>query len=270
MKVKNKVIVVTGGGGGLGRALVLHLLELGAKVAAIDINEKALRETTILAGEHGKNLSTHILDITDRKKVLLFPEEVIKIHRAIDGIINNAGIIQPFIHVNELDFQKIEQVMNINFYGALYMVKAFLPHLLQRPEAHIVNVSSLGGFIPFPGQTIYGASKAALKLLTEGLYAELKNISVKVTIIHPGAMQTKIMSNSGLKTSTEEESAPKNKMMLKPEDAARQVIKAMEKNKFRAMVGKDARMLDYIYRIHPRKAVEFIVKKMGSRTLRNE
>ncbi len=92
-----------------------------------------------------------------------------------------------------------------------------LPHLLQRSEAHIVNVSSLGG----PGQTIYGASKAALKLLTEGLYAELKGTPVKVTIIHPGAMQTKIMSNSGLKTSIDEAKVPKNAMMLSPDAAAK-------------------------------------------------
>ncbi|MFX0555409.1 SDR family NAD(P)-dependent oxidoreductase [Maribacter sp. CXY002] len=264
MKVKNKVIVVTGGGGGLGRALVLHLLELGAKVAAVDINGQALEETKNLAGGQSKHLSTHILDITDKAKVKSFPGEVLKTHGTIDGIINNAGIIQPFVPVNELDYNVIDRVMNINFFGSLYMVKAFLPHLLERPEAHIVNVSSLGGFIPFPGQTIYGASKAALKLLTEGLYAELKDTSVKVTIIHPGAMQTKIMSNSGLKSSIEETEAPKSTMMLLPEDAARRVIKAMEKDKFRAMVGKDARMLDVIYRIYPRKAVDFIVKKMGS------
>ncbi|GBF21133.1 MULTISPECIES: SDR family NAD(P)-dependent oxidoreductase [Arenibacter] len=267
MKVKNKVIVVTGGGGGLGQALLLKLLELDAKVAAVDIDEGALKETVKLAGEFGKNLSTHVLDITDREKVLLFPKEVIKIHGEVDGIINNAGIIQPFVHVNELDFKKIEQVMNINFYGSLYMVKAFLPHLLKRPVAHIANISSLGGFMPFPGQTIYGASKAALKLLTEGLYAELKDTNVKVTIIHPGAMSTRIMSNSGLEGVEAEDDTARNSMILSPENAALQVIKAIEKDKFRAMVGKDARMLDTLYRLHPRKAVDFIVKKMGSRPI---
>lgn len=264
MKVKNKVIVVTGGGGGLGRALVLHLLNMGATVASVDINAQALEETVNLAKEHKTRLSSHVLNITDTKKVSDLPEMVIKSHGAVDGIINNAGIIQPFINVNNLDFKKIEQVMNINFYGALYMVKAFLPYLLKRPEAHIVNVSSLGGFIPFPGQTIYGASKAALKLLTEGLYAELKETNVKVSSIHPGAMETKIMSNSGLEVKSEETENPKGSMILSPEDAAKKIIRAMEKDKFRAMVGKDARMLDIFYRIHPRKAVDFIVKKMGS------
>lgn len=266
MKVKNKVIVVSGGGGGLGQALVLNLLESGAKVAAVDINEEALKETRKLAGGQNGNLTLHVLDITDRVKILSFPEEVIKAHGKVDGIINNAGIIQPFINVNNLDFKKIDQVMNINFYGSLYMTKAFLPHLLKRPVAHIANISSLGGFMPFPGQTIYGASKAALKLLTEGLYAELKDTNVKVTIIHPGAMSTKIMSNSGLEGVEAEDDTARNSMILSPENAALQVIKAIEKDKFRAMVGKDARMLDILYRLHPRKAVDFIIKKMGSRS----
>jgi short-subunit dehydrogenase len=119
--------------------------------------------------------------------------------------------------------------------------------------------------MPFPGQTIYGASKAALKLLTEGLYAELKHTNVKVSIIHPGAMATKIMSNSGLEASKVEEDTAKNSMVLSPNHAAIKVIKAMEKDKFRAMVGKDATLLDLMYRLSPKRAVDFIVKKMGSR-----
>ena len=262
MKVSNKVIVVTGGGGGLGRALVLNLLQKGAKVATIDINEYALKETKNLSGKYASNLSTHILDITNRDKVLAFPDEVIKIYGSVDGLINNAGIIQPFIHVNKLDLDKIEQIMNVNFYGSLYLIKAFLPHFLSKPEGHIVNVSSLGGFMPFPGQTIYGASKAALKLLTEGLYAELKSTNVRVTVIHPGAIRTNIMANSGLENSIDASTAKESNKALEPEIAAAVIIKAMEKNKYRATVGKDSFMLDIIYRIAPRFATNLIVKKM--------
>jgi len=76
--------------------------------------------------------------------------------------------------------------------------KLFLPLLLERPEAHLVNVSSMGGFIPFPGQTIYGAAKAAVKIFTEGLLSELKETPAKVTVVHPGAVATNITQNSGL------------------------------------------------------------------------
>ena len=107
------------------------------------------------------NVSTHVLNITDRAEVERLPELVIARHGAVDGLINNAGIIQPFVRVKDLDYEAIERVMNVNFYGTLYMTKAFLPCLLKRPEAHIANVSSMGGFLPVPGQSIYGASKAA-------------------------------------------------------------------------------------------------------------
>ena len=148
MKVENKVIVVTGGGNGIGRELVLHLLARGAKVAAVDIDQAALQATVDLAGDKKANLSTHIVNITDKEAVEALPEQVIAQHGAVDGIINNAGIIQPFVKLNELEYPAIERVMNINFYGTLYMTKTFLPHLLKRPAAHITNISSMGGFRP--------------------------------------------------------------------------------------------------------------------------
>ncbi|HZM22970.1 MAG TPA: SDR family NAD(P)-dependent oxidoreductase, partial [Anaerolineales bacterium] len=150
MKVQDKVVVITGGGNGIGRELVLNLLSKGASVAAVDINESALQETALLSGNKKDKLSTHIVNITNKDAVAALPEQVISRHGTVDGIINNAGIIQPFVRVNDLDYAAIERVMNVNFYGTLYMTKAFLPHLLTRPEAHIANVSSMGGFMPFP------------------------------------------------------------------------------------------------------------------------
>jgi len=179
MKVQNKVVLVTGGGNGMGRELVLNLLSRGASVAAVDINETALQKTVELAGSKSDNLSTHIVNITNKDAVAALPEQIIAKHGAIDGIINNAGIIQPFERIKDLDYAVIERVLNVNFFGTLYMTKEFLPHLLKRPEAHITNISSMGGFLPVPGQTVYGASKAAVKLFTEGLRSELLNTSEK-------------------------------------------------------------------------------------------
>jgi NAD(P)-dependent dehydrogenase (short-subunit alcohol dehydrogenase family) len=160
MKVHKKTIVVTGGGNGMGREMVLNLLRKGAKVAAVDMREDFLIETQNLAGSTACNLSLHVLNITDKTAVDHLLTEVIQHHGAVDGLINNAGIIQPFVKIVDLEFDAIEKVMNVNFYGSLYMIKAFLPHLLKRPEAHLVNVSSMGGFLPVPGQSVYGASKA--------------------------------------------------------------------------------------------------------------
>ncbi len=264
MKVLNKVICVTGGGNGIGRELVLELLKKGSKVAAVDISRKALEETAALADDQDGKLSLHVLDITDLKAVEMLPSEIVKHHGAVDGIINNAGIIQPFIPVKDLDYDLARKVMDINFYGTLYMVKAFLPYLLKRPEAHIVNVSSMGGFLPVPGQSLYGASKAAVKLLTEGLHSELKNTPVKVTVVFPGGVETNIMKNSGVEMEKAklDDKAAKYKM-LTPIMAARIIIKGMEKNKYRVLAGSDARFMDKFYRLCPKQAASLIADKLS-------
>jgi len=268
MKVQNKTIVVTGGGSGMGRELVLALLKKGAKVVAIDINKDSLEETVRIAGDNGSNITLFVLDITNKLAVEETVMEMIEELNSIDGLINNAGIIQPFVAVKDLDYKTTERVMNVNFWGTFYLTKTLLPHLLSRPEAHIVNVSSMGGFIPFPTQTIYGASKAAVKILTEGLYAELRNTAVKVTVVHPGAIMTNITQNSGLGGPKVENNDKNSNMALSPSKAAAIIIQAMEKNKFRATVGKDAWFLDKLYRLAPKFATNFIGKMM-KKQLRN-
>ncbi len=262
MKVKEKVIVVTGAGNGLGRSLTLQLLKSGAKVVAVDVRMESLEETAKIAGVKEDKLLTIATDITDRSMVNKLPQKIIEAYGVVDGLINNAGVIQPFVRVNDLDFESIERVMNINFYGAVNMTKAFLPYLLDRPEAHIVNISSMGGFLPVPGQSIYGASKAALKLFTEGLYAELLDTNVRVTVVFPGGMSTNIASNSGVQMDdTGDKSSYK---MLGPDVAAQLILSGMMKDKFRIKVGSDSKTMDVLYRLNPRFATNLIYKKMKS------
>lgn len=261
MNPQGKNIVVTGGGNGVGRELVLQLLRKGATVFAADINEEALNETVKISSNN-KRLFTYVVDISKRDMVFEFAEKVIKDHKKVDGIINNAGIIQPFVHLNELDMDRIDRVMNINFYGTLYMVKAFLPHLLNRPDAHIVNISSMGGFLPVPGQSIYGASKAAVKLLSEGLYSELRETNVKVSVVLPGGIATDIMKNSNVSNNVAVDSS-KTKMLLSPAGAAQLVIKAMEKEKFRTYIGKDCNIMNLLYKINSIFAINLINKMLN-------
>lgn len=249
----------------MGRELALLLLKKGAKVAIADVNVTGMEETVTLAGAWKANLSVHQLDISNRQEVLAFPEKVIAAHGTVDGIINNAGIIHAFTPVNNLDFDKIERVMNVNFYGVVNMVKAFLPYLLKRPAAHIANVSSMGGFMPFPGQSVYGASKAAVKLLTEGLHAELADTNVRVTIIFPGAVNTNISANSGVQLPTAlsgAHAAEQAKKILQASEAAKIIINGIEKDEYRVLVGSDSKMLDKLYRLNPSWAAGFIAKKM--------
>lgn len=263
MLVKEKVIAVTGGGSGIGKAIVINLLTKGARVAALDLNDKTLEELKNNVGTKKEFLSTHVVNITDLSRVEQLPDEIIKFHGTIDGIINCAGIIQPFIDIKDLDYKKIKQVMDVNFYGTLHMIKTFLPHLLERNEAHIVNISSMGGFLPVPGQSVYGASKAAVKLLTEALYAELRETKVSVTVVFPGGVGTNISKNSGVEAPKMPEGS-KSYKVLKPEEAAEIIVKGMMKNKYQVYAGSDSKFMNFFYRLSPKKAVGMIAKKMSS------
>ena len=269
MQIADRVFVVTGGGNGMGREVVLQLIKRGARVAAVDLSEAGLAETVTLAGAAEGKLTTHALNVADRDAVLALPDAVVKAHGQVDGLFNVAGIIQPFVKINELGFDVIERVMNVNFWGVVNMSKAFLPHLLARPESGLLNVSSMGGFLPVPGQAAYGASKAAVKLFTEALYAETQGTPLKVTVIFPGGVGTNITANSGVDTSKLEAAAAasdngKQRKTTSPADAGRQIIEAMEKGAFRATIGGDARFMDRFARLSPRRATLLIANQMKS------
>lgn len=265
MEIAGKVFVVTGGGNGIGREIVLGLLNRGARVAAVDLNGDRLAETSELAGRNADRLSTLEVNVTDAAAVRRLPELVIDTHGSVDGLFNVAGIIQKFVHFSDLDEADIERVLTVNFWGVVNMVKAFLPHLLERPEAALVNVSSMGAFIPVPGQTVYGASKAAVKLLTEGLHAELRGTPVRVTVVFPGAVATSITENSGVRAPAIAGANDNlaNRKVLPPKEAADIMIKGMEKGAYRVLVGRDARMMDWFTRLVPERAMTMIADQMA-------
>ena len=265
MQIKDNVFVVTGGGNGIGREVVLGLLSRGGRVAAVDLRPDSLGETARLAGA-GDRLSTHTVDITDRAAVAALPAAVLAAHGQVDGLLNVAGIIQQFVPFAELSFEEIERVLSVNLWGVLHTTKTFLPLLLERPAACVVNVSSMGGLAPVPGQTIYGASKAAVKLLTEGLYAELMGTDVAVTTIFPGGVGTGIADNSGAAIPGVDPDSDLAANLTSPADAGRQIVEGVEKGSYRVVIGRDARMLDLLTRLVPRRATELVAKKMASLT----
>ena len=263
MKLSGKVVVITGAGNGMGREMTLEALRRGARVFGVDLKADALAETAKLAGA-GDNFKSKAMDITDRSQCASLPAEVIAAMGQVDVLINNAGIIQPFVFVDDLEFEHIDRVMNVNFNGPLNLIKAFLPELKKRPEAQIANVSSMGGYGPVPGQSVYGASKAAIKLLTEALRAELTPTKVHVTGIFPGAIGTNIAANSGIKMDLPAGSdAPAMKMTPAPE-AGRIMIDGIEANAARVFVGKDASMMDKLVRFLPVKSGQIIYNQMKS------
>lgn len=263
MKVKGKVWVVTGAGAGIGRELALAILARGGRVAAVGRSAPGLKELEADANA-GERLTTYQVDITDRDAVRALPARVEADHGAIDGLINNAGVVQPFVPVAEMEQADIHQVMDINFFGTLNMTQAFLPALLTRPEAHLANTSSMGGFFPFPDQTVYGASKAAVKLMTEGLHAELMDTAVTVSVILTGAVETGILRHVRPELSALTRDDVENAMMkpMPAATAARAILDGLEKDRLHVFVGKDARALNLMFKIAPKAAIGLVRKKM--------
>jgi len=262
VEISGKVFVVTGGGNGIGREVVLELLRRGAKVAAIDVNAANLAETGTLANA-GDRYSEHKVDITDRAAVEKLPKAVMAKHGAVDGVINVAGIVHRFAPVHELNYDEIERVVNVNFWGTLHIVKTFLPELLQRPAASLVNISSMGGLAPVPGQTIYGATKAGVKLLTEGISGEVRGSNLTVTVVFPGGVGTNILGNSGVEMKGDPLKPDNAQMKLtSPADAGRQIVEAVAKGQQRLRIGNDAKLLDRMSRLMPVKVIGAIADKM--------
>jgi short-subunit dehydrogenase len=268
MQITGKVFAVTGGGNGIGREVALGLLARGARVAALDLNEEGLAETVRLAGNQSDRISTHVVNITDRKAVAKLPAAIIKEHGQIDGLLNIAGIIQKFVKINELEWYQIERVIDVNLYGTLNTIKTFLPELLTRPEAAIVNVSSMGAYAPVPGQSLYGATKAAVAQLSRGLHSELIGTNVAVTGVFPGGIGTNIAVNSGIMTAADMEAMAaksgdsKPRKTTAPVEAGRQIIDAVEKGSYEIFIGSDARIMSRLSRLNPKTAAGLIYKQM--------
>jgi short-subunit dehydrogenase len=258
MQVTGKKFLVTGAGNGMGREVALELLRRGAIVIGVDLNKEFLTETKLLATDNSERFSIEALDVTDRKNVAALAAK----HPDLDGLVNVAGIIQPFVKVQDLEFEAIEKVMNVNFFGVVNLVKAFLPGLLKRPEANILNVSSMGSYAPVPGQTLYGASKAALNLFTEGLRSELSETNVSLTLVWPGAIGTNIAANSGIQMSAEStENAPKMKVTTAL-DAGAAIVNAIEQGKKRLYVGSDAKFMGGLAQFSIDSAAKLIYKNL--------
>lgn len=260
MRLAGRVLVVTGAGDGIGQRVVLELLARGASVAAVSRTAEHLEATAALAGAGGR-LSLHPLDVRDRAGVLALPAAVLAAHGAVDGLVNVAGVIQPFLRFADLPFEEIERVIDVNLWGTIHTVKAFLPLLLAREEAAIANVASLGGLVPVPGQAAYGASKAAVALLTEGLAAELRDTGVRVTLVLPGATHTRILENSGVAAPGGRTMADSPFRLTSAARAARRIIDAVARGEARVRIGTDTRLADWLRRLAPTTTVGIVARR---------
>ncbi len=258
MELKNKTAVLTGAGSGIGRALALHLAREGCHLALADINTQGLAETARLAAATGVRVSQHWLDVASREAVAALPAEVLAAHGAVDLLINNAGVALggTFEQVTERDF---DWLMDINFNGLVRMTRAFLPLLKARPVARIVNLSSLFGLVAPPEQSAYCASKFAVRGFSNALRHELEDeqSTVGVTVVHPGGVATQIAESARMsEAQTAQEIEQRRKLSrkvlkLSPEKAAAIIVRAVQRDRARVLVGWDAVIVSLVERLMP-------------------
>ena len=252
----SKVAVITGAGSGIGRALACAFAEQGCQLALVDVNAAALQETAdTLARITDKRISTHLCDVADREAMKALPATIEQQHGAIHLLFNNAGVTinKTFEQNTEAD---IDFVMGINLWGVLYGCYYFLPYLKKQDEAHIINTSSLAGYLGMPNQSTYCLTKAAVKSLSETLRVELAHYQIGVTSIHPGTIRTNILRSAAGKSGSN--MATTNKLAglmerygMPPEKLAKKVVHAVQKNKMQVRVGFDSYLGDWLKRLFP-------------------
>lgn len=259
-QIKGSVALITGAAGGIGASLATELASKGCDLALMDKNEPALiAHTKQLEQRYAVKVTSYVFDITDSSKITPFAEQVIADHGRINILINNAGVAVGgrFIDVKADDF---DWVMSLNFRAHVNMTREFLGYLTSQPEAQIVNISSLFGVIASAGQTAYCSSKFALRGFSEALNIELmKGVSnTRVTTVHPGGVKTDIATSAKLcvESISDEEVAEHRKNFEKnlrtsAEDAAKTIVKGIEKRKRRVIVGTDAKILSFMQRVFP-------------------
>lgn len=271
---KDKVAVITGAGSGMGRYLAVLLAKDGADVSVCDVNEETLNETVEMLRKYNVSVSSHILDVSDKEAIEALPEKVIEQHGKVDMVFNNAGVTTG-THFKDMDEDNWDWVMGINFDGVINSTRAFIPHMVDSPEAAIVNTSSIFGMVAVPGQTVYHATKFAVRGFTESLAMEMKetNPNLQIHCVHPGHIGTNIAADARfdeenfnqdetqVSNSIFTRNAPKSQKEMgdlfreggmHPSKAAEIILNGVKKNKTRIFIGLDAKLLDLSQRIFPK------------------
>jgi NAD(P)-dependent dehydrogenase (short-subunit alcohol dehydrogenase family) len=267
--VTGKVCAVTGAGSGIGRALAVGLARRGARVAISDRDEAGLAATAeLIRGP----VHTQGLDVTDREAVAAWADAVAEHFGAVNQIYNNAGIAFNRT-VLESGWEDYERVLGVNLWGVLHGTKAFLGHLIASGDGHVVNISSLNGFMAQGGLSAYCTSKFGVRGFTESLRIELlqEGAPVQVSVVHPGGVRTSIAANArahaqtsgrGLTAAEERRALQYERRFLRmpPERAAQIVLDGVAAGRPRILVGNDARLIDKLVRALPARYPRLVAR----------
>lgn len=274
---KNKVAAITGAGSGIGQQLAVLLAKQGCHLSLSDVNEQGLTQTAELVKESHVRVTTQKLDVADRDAMKEWAADTVQNHGSVNMIFNNAGVALGST-VEGASYEELEWIVSINFWGVVYGTKEFLPLIKKSGEGHIINISSLFGLTAQPTQSAYNATKFAVRGFTESLRQELdmENCGVSALCVHPGGIRTNIANAAKMNDSIRslgmhpEKSAESFNKLLRcpPEEAARQIIEAVQKDKRRLLIGNDAKAIDLMQRILPTgyQRVMAFATKLGNKS----
>ena len=261
--LQNKVAVITGAGSGIGKSLAILLSREGVRLALNDWNKENLEQTLQEIRQHGGTAWGKSFNVAEKEAVHQFAEEVIGQFGQVDIVVNNAGITHEQRLLERCGYEEFEKILGVNLWGVIYGTKAFLPYLKQRPEASLINISSIFGVIGYPNQGAYVTSKFAVRGFTETLRIELGKSPVTVTCVHPGGIRTNIARNIQSENQERVEKFAKvfeRMAITSSEDAARQIVEAIRKKHNRVVIGPDARKLDWLARLFPTAYERWVFK----------
>ena len=252
-----KLCVVTGAASGIGRAVAINLASRGAALALSDVNEAGLAETHAAIGAVPSNrIRFDRLDVADADAILRYAATVKESLGDADYVFNVAGLTRVG-RFEETPLSSVEKIMDVNFWGVVRMTKAFLPQLIAT-KGGLINISSLFGFIGYPGQAHYCASKFAVRGFSETIAAELAEKGVRVTSVHPGGVDTAIARNAtvdalppGTADKSDLDARFKKAAITSPERAAEIILNGAARGKRRVVVGRDAKIVSFVQRLFP-------------------
>ncbi|GAA1920433.1 SDR family NAD(P)-dependent oxidoreductase [Nocardioides lentus] len=247
----DKVVVVTGAGSGIGRALAVEVAGHGALVAVSDVNEAGLAETVELVKAAGSPLvHSARLDVSDREAFAAYAQAVREHFGRVNVVVNNAGVTMTGDFL-DTTVEEFDWIMSINLDGVITGTREFLGDLIASGDGHLVNISSLFGLISVPGQSGYNASKYAVRGFTEAIREEMlvSEAPVGVSCVHPGGIRTGI-SRNGRKTLGSDAAAidrlfEEKLAKMEPSRAAEIIVRGILRNKARVLVGLDAHAIHH-------------------------
>lgn len=252
---KDKVAVITGAGSGMGRELALQLAQAGAAVAINDYNASTLEETGDMITSAGGTAVGYPFDVSNREAMETFADAVSAQFGQVDIVINNAGVSLVGTTIANISYADFEWIMGINMWGVIYGSKAFLPHLLKRPEAALVNISSVFGLFGVPTQAPYCTAKYAVKGFTESLMREVEGSGLTVSVVHPGGIKTNIVRNGRYQTEAGAKAFDEKNAITTAAEAAVIILEGVQKKNEVILVGEDAKKMNFALRYLPRSWV---------------